>query len=82
MALTMLQCYGDASLPQQLSILRAVDPLDTKGEHIRLFGGRSLLTGHVDALDWASCGALGGHFRRRRPCLCIAVFVVVYRSAR
>jgi hypothetical protein len=43
MALKMLQCYGDASLPQQMSILRAVDPLDTKGEHIRLFGGRSLL---------------------------------------
>ena len=55
-----LRCYGDASssLPEQRSTLRAIHPPLSP-----------LARGIVAHQSDASCGALWGHFRRRRPWL-------------
>jgi hypothetical protein len=69
MALNTLQCYGDASSPEQRSTLRAIHPLNTPKIISDCSGGRCPSIWRVSTRRNASCGALGGHFRRGRPWL-------------
>ena len=69
MALNTLRCYGDASSPEQRSALRAIHPLNTPKIISNCSGGHCPSICRVSTRRTASCGALGGHFRRRQPWL-------------
>jgi hypothetical protein len=67
MALITLRCYGDASSPEQRSALRATHPLNTPNIISACLGDCRPSIWCVGTRRNASCGALGGHFRRRLP---------------
>jgi hypothetical protein len=69
MALITLRCYGDASSPEQRSALRAMHPLNTPIIISACSGDCRPSIWRVGTRRNASCGALGGHFRRRWPWL-------------
>jgi len=69
MALIILRCYGDASFLEQRSALRAIHPLNTPNIISACSGDRHPSILCIGTRRNASCGALGGHFRRWRPWL-------------
>jgi len=78
---TPLRCCGDASSPKQRSALRAMHPLNhTPKITSACLGGSRPSIWCVSTRRNASCGALGGHFRRQRPWLWWC-FVACCRSA-
>jgi hypothetical protein len=81
MALKTLQCCGNSSSPEQRSALRAIHTPSTPSKiRSASLGGCKLSIRSVSAERKASCGTLGGHFRRRRPWLwqlwCQLCFVI------
>jgi len=69
MALITLRCYGDASLPEQRSTLRAIHPLNTPNIISACSGDHRPSIWRVGTRRNASCGVAGGHLRCRRPWL-------------
>jgi len=70
MALITPRCYGeDASSPEQRSALRAIHPHNTPNIISACSGDCCPSIWRVRMRRNTSCGALGGHFRRRRPWL-------------
>jgi hypothetical protein len=69
MALITLRCYGDASSPEQRSALRDIHPLNTPNIISACSGYHRPSIWRVGTRRNALCGALGGHFCRRRPWL-------------
>jgi len=67
--LITLRCYGDVSSPEQRSALRTIHPLNTPKIISACSGDRRPSIWSVGTRRNASCGALGRHFRRRRPWL-------------
>ena len=62
MALITLRCYGDASLPEQRSALRAIHPLNTPNIISACSGDCHPWIWCIGMRQNALCGALGGHF--------------------
>ncbi len=60
MAFKVLLCSGDASLPEQRSILRAIHPFNPNKKHIRFLGGSSAINPtcrcRTQGVLWASRG--------------------------
>jgi hypothetical protein len=80
MALKVLLCSGDDESPQHQSVLRAMHTLLTAPTIIAAcLGGCCPSIRLADAERKVSCGALGGHYRRRRPWLAMVVLVDVGR---
>ncbi len=69
MALKTLQCCGYSSSPEQRNALRAYTPSTTQTIASASSGGRNLFIRGVGIKRKASCGTLGGRFRRWRPWL-------------
>jgi hypothetical protein len=65
MALKALLCFGNDESPQNRIVLRAINTLNSPKNYIRLLGGYRPTIRRIGAERKASCGALGGHFRRR-----------------
>jgi hypothetical protein len=76
MALKALLCSGNDALPQHQSVLRAIYTFNSPKNYIHLLGGLSISIGVEHK---ALCGALRGHFCRRRPWSAMIVLVVVGR---
>jgi hypothetical protein len=79
MALEALLCSGNDESPQHRSVLRAIHTLNSPQNYICLFGGLSPIHLSVGMEPKALCGALGGHFRRRRPWSAMVVLFDVGR---
>jgi hypothetical protein len=77
MALKALLCSGDNALPQHFSVLRAIHTLNSPQKYTCLLRGLHPSIQRISAEQKASCGALGGHFRWRRPWLAMVVLVDV-----
>jgi hypothetical protein len=65
-ALKTLRCCGDSSSPEQRSTLRGIHTLNPPKTTSAISGGCRPSIRSVSAERKASCGALGGHSRRRR----------------
>ncbi len=77
MALKALLCSGDDESRQHRSVLRAIHTLNSPKKYICLLGGYHPSIQCIGAEPKASCGALGGHFRRQRLWLAMIVLVDV-----
>ncbi len=77
MALKVFLCSGDDSLPQHWNVLRAIHPFNSPPQISTRSGGCRPSILCIGLEHKASCGALGGHFRQRRPWLAMIVLVVV-----
>ncbi len=75
MALKALHCSGNDALPQHWTVLRAIHTLNSPQNYIRLLGRLSPIHLTLWPDPKASCGALGGHFHRRRPWSAMVVLV-------
>ncbi len=79
MALEVPLCSSDDVLPHHRGVLRAIHALNNPKIIPACSGDCCPSIRHVGTERKASCGALGGHFRRRRPWLTMVVLVVVGR---
>jgi hypothetical protein len=79
MALKALLCSGDDELPQHRSVLRAIHTLNSPQKLYPLAWGVVVYPYVAPAERKASCGALGGHFHRRRSWSAMVVLVDVGR---
>jgi hypothetical protein len=77
MALKELLCSGNDASPQHRSVLRALHTLNSPQNYICLLGGFWPSISRIGLEHKASCGALGGHFGRRRPWSAMVVLVNV-----
>jgi hypothetical protein len=77
MALKVLLCSGDDESPQHRSVLRAMRTLTAPKIVPACLGGYRPSIRCVGAERKVSCGALGGHFRRRRLWSAMVVMVDV-----
>ncbi len=82
MDLKALLCSGDDESPQHRSVLRAINTLNSPKNYTCLLGGYHPSIRCVGAEQKVSCGALGGHFCRRRLWLAMVVMVDVGRWRR
>jgi hypothetical protein len=77
MVLKALLCSGDDELPQHWSVLGAIHTLNSPKNYNRLLVFFCLSIHCTSAERKASCGALGGHFCRRRSWSAMVVLVNV-----
>jgi hypothetical protein len=79
MALKALLCSGDDELPQHQSVLRAIHTLNSPKNKSACLGDCRLSIQRAGVERTASCGALWGHFNRRRSWSAMVVLVNVGR---
>jgi hypothetical protein len=79
MALKALLCSGNDESPQHWSVLGGIYTLNSPKKYIACSGGCHPSIWRVGVECKASCGALGGHFCRRRPWSAMVVLVNVGR---
>ncbi len=79
MALKSLLCSGDDASPQHQSVLKAIHPLNLQKIICTCLEGLPPSSNDSSMGRKASCGAQGGHFRRRQPWSVVVEMVVVGR---